>query len=175
MEGLRKEVLTDKLTGIGNRRYAEINLDRLDATMRESRVPFGVLFVDIDHFKQVNDTLGHDVGDRVLAMVAKTLTATLRPLDAICRWGGEEFVVLSSNVTVEGLAIIAERLRMLVQESWLEHGGRMTKVTVSLGGAVAAEGEPAREVLARADKQVYLSKDNGRNCVHIGGDRTSGG
>lgn len=175
MEDLRKEVLTDQLTGIGNRRYAEINLNKLDETMRESRVPFGVLFVDIDHFKKVNDTLGHDVGDMVLAMTAKTLTATLRPLDTLCRWGGEEFVVLIPNVTAEGLSIMAERLRMLVQESWLEHDGAMIKVTASIGGAVSHDGELSRTVITRADKQLYLSKDSGRNCVYIGGEKTSSG
>jgi len=169
MEDLRKEVLTDKLTGIGNRRYADISLERLAASLEESNVPFGVVFVDIDHFKNVNDTWGHHVGDRVIAMVAKTLTAVLRPLDVACRWGGEEFVVLIPNITVQGLATMTERLRMLVEHSWADHEGERIMVTASFGGAISEEGESPESVVARADTQVYLSKTAGRNCVHIDG------
>ncbi|WP_147820096.1 sensor domain-containing diguanylate cyclase [Salidesulfovibrio onnuriiensis] len=171
MEKLRKEVLTDKLTGIGNRRYAEISSDRLDASMKESGIPFGVVFADIDHFKKVNDLWGHHVGDMVIAMVARTLTASLRPLDVACRWGGEEFVVLIPNTTPEGLAIVAERLRMLVAQSWVEHEGQRVEVTASFGGAASGKGELAAAVIARADKQLYLSKEAGRNCIYINGKK----
>ncbi|WP_319541734.1 GGDEF domain-containing protein [uncultured Pseudodesulfovibrio sp.] len=167
IEALRKEVLTDQLTGIGNRRYADITMERLDRTMDENSVAFGVLFVDIDHFKRVNDTWGHDVGDMVLAMVAKTLGSILRPLDVACRWGGEEFVVFISNTTVEGLAVIAERLRMLIEHSRMEHKGSRVNVTVSVGGAVAADGESAKCVVTRADRQLYACKNSGRNCACI--------
>lgn len=175
MEALRKEVLTDQLTGIGNRRYADITMDRLDELMRDSKVPYGVVFVDIDHFKQVNDTWGHHVGDLVIAMVAKTLKAALRPLDVACRWGGEEFVILVPNTTADGLAIVAERIRMLVEQSWIEHDGERVAVTASFGGAVSKDGEVAVSVVDRADKQVYLSKESGRNCVHINDRMTSKG
>ncbi len=167
IEGLRKEVLTDPLTGIGNRRYADITMDRMDKTLRESKVPFGVLFVDIDHFKRVNDTWGHSVGDTVLAMVAKTLSAVLRPLDVACRWGGEEFVILLSNTTEAGLSIVAERLRMLVENSWIDHEGQRLAVTISVGGSYSVKEDSAASVVDRADRQVYLSKEAGRNCVHV--------
>ncbi len=173
MEGLRKEVFIDKLTGIGNRRYADISLERLVASMREGGVPFGVVFVDIDHFKAVNDTWGHHVGDLVISMVAKTLTAVLRPLDVACRWGGEEFVVLVPNITIEGLGTVSERLRMLVEQSWVDHEGERIRVTASFGGAVSEEGESAASVVNRADEQVYLSKGSGRNCIHIGGEKVT--
>lgn len=167
MEELRKEALTDTLTGIGNRRYAVINMERLDRVMSQSEVPFGVLFFDIDHFKKVNDTWGHPVGDMVLAMVAKTLKAVLRPLDVACRWGGEEFIILVSNTTGDGLARMAERLRMLIENAWLNHEGEKVAVTVSIGGALAKPGESAQSVLEQADRQTYLSKMAGRNCIHI--------
>lgn len=167
LEALRKETLTDQLTGIGNRRYADIAMETLDKTMQESSVPFGVLFVDIDYFKKVNDTWGHHVGDRVLAMVARTLAGALRPLDSPCRWGGEEFALLVPNTTLKNLGTLAERLRMLVENSWLEHDGEMIRVTASFGGAVSRPDELAYSVVARADRQVYKSKDAGRNCVHI--------
>lgn len=172
MEGLRKEVLTDQLTGIGNRRYADITLERLESTMRESQVPFGVVLVDLDHFKKINDTWGHHVGDRILQMTAKSLEGPLRPLDVVCRWGGEEFVVLISNTTVEGIATTAERLRFLLEESWVDHEGEHIIVTASFGGAVSDGTESAKSVVKRADKQLYISKDSGRNCVHIDGKKT---
>lgn len=169
IEGLRKEVLTDPLTTIGNRRYADISFERLDRAMAESQVAFGALFVDIDHFKVVNDTWSHNVGDKVIAMVGKTLSGILRPLDVACRWGGEEFVVLLSNTTEEGLAIIAERLRILVENSWVMHNGEKIAVTVSVGAALSAKGEAAASVVDRADEQVYLSKKAERNCSHLNG------
>lgn len=175
MEKLRKEVLTDRLTGVGNRRYADIILERLDEALCEHGVPYGVLFVDIDFFKRVNDSWGHHVGDLVLNMVAQTLSGGLRPLDAVCRWGGEEFVVLVSNVEDPELATLAERIRMLVEQSWVEHEGEIIRVTASFGGAVAGQKETPEAVIARADRQLYLSKNSGRNCVHVDEEKASAG
>lgn len=167
IEALKKEVLRDPLTGIGNRRYAEITMKHLETSMQENNVSFGVLFVDIDHFKKVNDTWGHDVGDLVLRMVAQTLAQALRSLDVACRWGGEEFVILTPNVTREALSSMAQRLRMLVENSWIEHNGNNINVTASLGGALSNTGELPASVISRADRQVYKSKECGRNCVHL--------
>jgi diguanylate cyclase (GGDEF)-like protein len=124
--------------------------------------------VDLDHFKRVNDTWGHHVGDLVLRMTAKTLTASLRPLDVVCRWGGEEFLILIPNIESEGLAVLAGRIRMLLENSWIDHEGERISVTGSFGGAISEKGESAESVVDRADKQVYLSKGSGRNCIHIG-------
>ncbi len=175
IEQLRKEALTDPLTGIGNRRYADITLERLDQSMREGSVPFGVLFIDIDNFKHINDTWGHHVGDRVLTIVAKTLTAALRPFDVTCRWGGEEFVVLINNTTVEGLKTLAERLRMLVEQSWMNHEDGRIQMTASIGAALSGMGEPAISVVQRADRQLYLCKNSGRNCIHMNGKKVKAG
>ncbi len=95
IQKLRKEVLTDPLTGVGNRRFAEMRLQECEKDEKEYGVSYGILFVDIDHFKRVNDTWGHGVGDKVLRMVAQVLDKSVRSLDTPCRWGGEEFVVLS--------------------------------------------------------------------------------
>jgi diguanylate cyclase (GGDEF)-like protein/PAS domain S-box-containing protein len=167
LEALRKEVLTDQLTGIGNRRYADITLKSLDSSLAEHGVPFGVLFVDIDHFKKVNDTWGHHVGDQVLRMVAQTLAQGLRGLDVACRWGGEEFVLLVPNTTLESLRGLGDRLRMLVENCWLDHADKQVRATASFGGAVSRPGENADAVVDRADRQVYKSKEAGRNCVHV--------
>jgi diguanylate cyclase (GGDEF)-like protein/PAS domain S-box-containing protein len=167
MEELRKEVFRDKLTGIGNRRFADVTLENYERTLHESGVPFGVIFVDIDHFKKVNDTWGHAVGDNVLRMVAQTLANGLRTLDVACRWGGEEFVIIAPNVTAESLGIMAERLRMLVESSWIDLEGDRLSVTASFGGAISRSGESAKDVVGRADKQVYACKEAGRNWVSI--------
>ncbi|MFV0422239.1 GGDEF domain-containing protein [Oleidesulfovibrio sp.] len=169
MEVLRKEVLTDPLTEVGNRRFADITLERLEEGMAEGGMPFGVIFADIDHFKVVNDRWGHCTGDVVLKMVAKTLQAALRPFDVACRWGGEEFVMLITNTTERSLVIIAERLRKLVEQSWVQHRGENIQVTISVGAAIADKGELANAVVERADSQMYLSKGAGRNCVFFDG------
>lgn len=167
LEGLRKEVLTDELTGIGNRRCAEVIMNDLTVSLAEYDVPFGVLFVDVDHFKAINDTWGHHVGDKVLFMVAQTLVNGLRGLDVACRWGGEEFLIIVPNIQNESLLGLGNRLRVLVGNSWLDHEGQRIKVTASFGGAVSRKGEAAADVVDRADKQAYRSKQDGRNCVRM--------
>lgn len=167
LEILRKEVFHDALTGVGNRRFADLALEQMQSRLIDSGVPYGVIFVDIDFFKDVNDRWGHLMGDLLLQMVAKTLEGGLRPMDILCRWGGEEFLVLVPNTNPEGLRIIAERLRVLVEKSWITHEGEKIRLTVSFGGAVSKSGEQPESVIDRADKQLYISKNSGRNCVHI--------
>lgn len=170
IEKLREENLTDNLTGLGNRRYGEIVMEELDRSMKESSVSFGVIFADIDFFKKVNDSFGHHAGDRVLAMVSKTLESLLRPLDALCRWGGEEFIIFVPNTTVEGMQAMCERLRLMVEHSGVEVDGNSIEVTCSFGGAVSLHGELCEDVITRADKQLYISKESGRNRVTIEGN-----
>ncbi|QGY41027.1 diguanylate cyclase [Pseudodesulfovibrio cashew] len=167
MEKLRKEVLVDPLTGIGNRRYADITMNQCGLSMREGNTPFGILFVDIDNFKQINDTFGHAVGDRIITMVAKTLTAMLRPLDAACRWGGDEFVILLLDSDEKGLITVANRLRKLLKKSWIDTEESRLSVTASFGCALSDEDESAQSVLERADRQAYLSKEAGRDCIYF--------
>ena len=166
MEKIRKEALTDELTGIGNRKYGEVTLKQLAEGTNQGKA-YGILFVDIDHFKHVNDTWGHHVGDRVLRMVAQTLAHGLREYDALCRWGGEEFVLILPNVTAETLAIAGERFRMLVERSWVDFEADQIFVTVSLGGATSRIGEAPVAAVERADANLYCSKKGGRNCVSV--------
>ncbi len=151
IQKLRKETLTDPLTGVGNRRYAEMRLQECEKDAREYGVPYSILFVEIDHFKRVNDTWGHGVGDKVLRMVAQVLNQSVRSLDTPCRWGGEEFMVLSRNISAEGLKALGERLRVLIEKIWLDHQGQRIAVTASLGGALSRQGETAEDVVNRAD------------------------
>jgi diguanylate cyclase (GGDEF)-like protein/PAS domain S-box-containing protein len=167
LETLKKEVLTDDLTQIGNRKYADHTLSQKLSDWHEHKVPFSVFFIDIDHFKKFNDTYGHNIGDKVLKIVAKSISAALRPFDIACRWGGEEFVAIVPNITDDILAIIGERIRMLIERSWLDHDGEKLVVTASVGCATILEGESLESLIERADDAMYQSKNNGRNTVTI--------
>lgn len=169
IDTLERETLVDGLTGIGSRRFLEISLSaRLDE-MERYGWPFGVLFVDIDRFKEVNDTYGHEVGDRVLAMVARTLSGALRSFDVAGRFGGEEMVAVLPNVGRERpLREVAERVRRLVEASYLTlDDGRRLAVSVSVGATRARPGDTEKSLIARADAAMYASKQAGRNRVTV--------
>ena len=167
LEGL---AYIDPLTGIANRRFLE---DAFAARMDESRRhgwTVGLIMVDLDHFKQVNDTYGHETGDRVLLMVARTLRGSTRSYDILGRWGGEELVVLLTNTSAEDIAGVAERYRALVEQSELLVEGARVRVTISVGAALAGDGyDSPSSLLARADALMYQSKEGGRNRVSVEG------
>ena len=157
--GPHEEAYIDSVTQIGNRRYAEAHLEPMATDS------LGLVFIDIDHFKNVNDTWGHPTGDAVLRMVGQTLANGLRTADVPVRWGGDEFLVALPGIDAAALVRAAERLRMLVDHSWLDHtGGRIT-VTVSAGAVMVREDETIGEALARADALMYASKREGRDLV----------
>ncbi|MCB1189774.1 MAG: sensor domain-containing diguanylate cyclase [Leptospiraceae bacterium] len=164
---LRKEAFADPLTGIGNRRFAEITIKNKIQELQSFYLPFGILFVDIDHFKQCNDTYGHNTGDRVLIMVAKTMSNVLRHLDFVARWGGEEFVVILTNINKDVLGRVAERIRVFIERSWLMVENQKLTVTVSIGGTMAIEKDSIDSLIERADSQMYSSKNSGRNRVSL--------
>ena len=167
VEELTEIVFLDSLTGIGNRRYAEVVLEEKMAELSRYGFRFGVLFVDVDRFKEVNDAHGHDVGDAVLRMVATTLARSARSLDFVGRWGGEEFVVLLANVTDFTLPLVADRARRLVELSELPTSNGPLRVTISVGATVVRKGEEGSEVLRRADGLMYEAKTAGRNRVVV--------
>jgi len=160
----------DPLTEIANRRYMENRLAFALVEFQQHRIPFGVLFLDIDYFKRVNDTFGHEVGDRVLQMVANTLRRNIRTEDWVARWGGEEFLVLLNNVELEGLYSAAEKLRALVKASALQVHGQPLQITVSIGGALARLEDDVASLLRRADQNMYHSKLSGRDRVTCDGE-----
>ncbi len=136
---LRQLALLDPLTHLGNRRYTRMMLSsRLDE-LRRYGWPFGLLFIDVDHFKDVNDSYGHEMGDRALRIVAMTLLKSLRPFDFLGRWAGDEFLALIVNVGREDLTVVAERARMLVETSAVEGTGEGLRLTVSVGAAIAQQ------------------------------------
>jgi diguanylate cyclase (GGDEF)-like protein/PAS domain S-box-containing protein len=162
---LRQLSLLDALTEVGNRRFGEEQVRARLNEFNRNGVPFGVLMLDLDHFKAVNDTYGHQTGDRVLKMVSRTLATNVRSFDHVSRWGGEEFLVVAANVDLQRLCLIAEKLRVLVMSSELMDCRPPVRVTVSMGAALVASNDTFETLLARADKLLYESKSNGRNRV----------
>jgi diguanylate cyclase (GGDEF)-like protein/PAS domain S-box-containing protein len=160
---LEREALVDPLTHLVNRRHLEASLDTRLAEQQRYGWRFGVLFIDIDHFKQVNDRHGHEVGDLLLRLVALTLSNSIRPFDLVGRWGGEEFVAIVTNVTPQQLEHIAERARILVAESDILQDGQRLSVTISTGATMARSDDTVDTLIRRADRLMYASKTAGRN------------
>jgi diguanylate cyclase (GGDEF)-like protein/PAS domain S-box-containing protein len=165
IEQLKRAALLDPLTGIGNRRLGQKELqDRLNETERYGW-KFGVLFMDIDRFKQVNDIHGHEVGDRLLRMVALTLSHNVRSFDSVIRWGGEEFLVLLRNINHENLFSTANKLRALIESSRLHVDSSYLELTVSIGSTLARTEDTAEILVGRADALMFESKKSGGNRV----------
>ncbi|MDD5312915.1 MAG: GGDEF domain-containing protein [Dehalococcoidia bacterium] len=164
---LEKMALIDDLTGVGNRRYADMSLQNKLAELKRYDWNFGVLFADIDFFKDINDAHGHEAGDEILKMVAQTILSNMRSFDFIFRWGGEEFLLIITNVDSEKLYHFAERLRMLVQNAALRYGSEQIKVTMSVGGTIARSDDTLKSIMRRIDELMYSCKHAGRNkcCV----------
>ena len=164
--------LTDSLTGLYNRRYLEVHLDKLLEKNRNDRKSMAVLMIDIDHFKAVNDTYGHNVGDEILKIFAQRLKDGLRPTDLIARLGGEEFTVILPDVTEDRAYMVAERLRRAIAKDPItcSTDDGCLNITTSIGGAlIDYEPHTVQEALERADKVLYSAKDSGRNCCYFEG------
>jgi diguanylate cyclase (GGDEF)-like protein len=160
---------TDPLTGLSNRRVLDNRLDEEWRRARRTGQPLSALFIDIDHFKQFNDTYGHASGDEALSAVAECIAATVRrAVDVVARYGGEEFAVILPDTPAEGALNVAEKIRRKVQsQDVIRSDGAIVAVTVSVGCAtcVPAEGAHALDLLAAADRQLYAAKAAGRNRV----------
>jgi len=168
IKDLEKLSLLDELTGLGNRRHAEMHLQsRLDQLARYDW-PFGLLYFDIDLFKRVNDIYGHDEGDRVLKVVAQTAQAGVRSFDIVSRWGGEEFTAIVENTDGPVLLAVAEKLRRLVENSPVVLGGDTIVTTVSVGATLGVPHDSIESLVKRADELMYESKGRGRNKVTLG-------
>jgi two-component system, cell cycle response regulator len=165
---LQQAALTDVLTGLYNRRFA---MDRLEAEWNDSiqnDSPLTCMIIDIDHFKRVNDTYGHDVGDRVLQATSELLGLKMRQTDVVCRLGGEEFLVIGANMDASSAQTCAERLRSAVAGQFIETTNGRLQVTVSIGVVVrAAWMKNVAELLKVADQAVYVAKSMGRNQVRL--------
>jgi diguanylate cyclase (GGDEF)-like protein len=156
----------DPLTGVGNRRAMDEALQLAVATASRTRSSYGLVILDLDHFKRINDTHGHSVGDKVLVHCAHLVQQNIRQTDRLFRFGGEEFVVLLTGTRHEGLQSVALGLRRKLA---LELKGPDGAVTASFGAALLRDGEDWESWLARADAALYRAKDAGRDCIVVDG------
>jgi diguanylate cyclase (GGDEF)-like protein len=150
---------------VGNRRYGEMTLSTRIYELQAHAIPFGVLFMDIDHFKRFNDQYGHKTGDDVLVMVARSISHSLRKMDVVARWGGEEFVVILPGASRMVIQSLAERIRILIEHSFFLVADDKLSVTVSIGATSSQTDDTAESIVSRADRLMYLSKSGGRNRV----------
>jgi diguanylate cyclase (GGDEF)-like protein len=158
----------DPLTGVCNRRHLDERLESELAFAQRHGTPLSVLMIDIDHFKKINDTLGHPAGDAVLVQFGRLLAGSVRKEDLVARYGGEEFTVLLRDESSAGAAILAERIRSMVESSVIEWQGKQVRYTVSVGVATHEARDPqksAASLLETADRRLYGAKAAGRNTV----------
>lgn len=169
IENLNQRVLIDSLTGLGNRKFGEMTVLARIEDLKRYNINFGLAFVDLDDFKLVNDRHGHNTGDRLLQVASKSLSSTLRPSDSICRWAGDEFIVVASNIgTPEYLMMLVRRLQRLVRETEVRVDGAVLKPTVSIGATLAAANDTVESIVERADRLMYKSKSGGKDAVTVG-------
>lgn len=166
---LRKAATRDGLTGIYNHHFGMETLHQQFTHSTRTDMPLGVILFDIDHFKQVNDTYGHLIGDKVLVHVATSINEHVREGDTVFRYGGEEFLVVLPGATIEESRSFAERIRRLVKTNITRYGGKSYPVTISLGVAAMPEIKVLNEtdLIKKADEALYRAKSEGRNCVIV--------
>jgi diguanylate cyclase (GGDEF)-like protein len=158
---------TDALTKTYNRASFDDSLQReINLAHRKSQ-HLSIIFLDIDHFKTINDNYGHECGDTALVSVAGLMKETLRSTDIVFRYGGEEFVILLNDTDIDGANIISERIRQQIEKHTIAYGMDMIKLTVSLGISSLRGNDTPDSLVSRADAAMYQAKNNGRNRVEV--------
>jgi len=153
---------TDALTGLYNRhKFLELYVSSYKSMVQRHN-DMSIIMLDIDNFKKVNDSYGHNIGDKVIVQIAHALLKNLRNIDIVCRWGGEEFIALLPTASLKNAQELAQKIREHIVELNIEVVGN---VSASFGVAEVREGEDMNDVIARADKALYLAKNSGKNCV----------
>jgi diguanylate cyclase len=168
LEVVQREALTDALTGIPNRKCFETRLREAARDAMENGEPLSLLIADIDHFKRFNDTYGHQLGDQVLKLVARTLTHSVKGRDTPARYGGEEFAIILPQTRLKDASVVADQIRHTITRHKLvgrESGGDYGTITVSLGASQYRPGESLGDLIRRADAALYHAKRMGRNRV----------
>jgi len=156
-------VVADPLTGLGNRRYFDRTVEPLFDALETRSTPFSIMVFDIDHFKRVNDILGHDMGDQILKEIAARLVTNMRAIDIVARYGGEEFMIAMPDTTGDDALVAADRVRALIAGTPVFVDGEALQITTSVGVAEVEAGESLRDVFKRADSALYRAKQAGRN------------
>ena len=157
---------TDSLTGIWNRRYLFIVAEREITRSKRYNIAFSVLLIDIDHFKRINDTYGHDIGDEVIIFMTKVVLENLRKVDCFGRLGGEEFLVLLPETDLNEAKIVAERIRTNIENKYINTHDQKISITVSIGvSCYGLEDQVIDSIIQRADQGLYQAKNQGRNRV----------
>jgi diguanylate cyclase (GGDEF)-like protein len=166
-ETLQNQAIRDPLTGLYNRRYLEETMDREIHRSRRLKAPLGVVMMDLDHFKDFNDSFGHGAGDALLSALAHVITAGIRTEDIACRYGGEEFLLVIPGASLATALERAEKVRQAVKALQVKYQGRFLKsTTISLGVAIFPDhGQTAEEVITAADAALYRAKQAGRDRV----------
>jgi len=165
---LERLALLDTLTELPNRRHLIPELTSRFHEKKRMKLDFGLIFIDIDGFKAINDTYGHSVGDRVLKTVANTLKASVRPFDLVGRWGGDEMVCIVRNVDASSIQTVAQRLLAMIHTSSVSVNGRRIQLSVSIGATVAGTDDDNDTLIQRADSLMYAGKKKGGNQIAYG-------
>lgn len=168
IEIIRNENFIDPLTQIGNRRYAEMMFETRLYELKAFKVPFAVTLIDLDNFKRINDKHGHNIGDKALQMIAKSLKNILRGSDSIIRWGGDEIVLFLPDITKAGLYEVLERIQIIIENSFIMIKDEKTSLTASVGATFANKRDRLVSIIDRVDKLMYQSKNNGGNRFTVG-------
>jgi diguanylate cyclase (GGDEF)-like protein len=155
----------DDLTGLRNRRDFNINAQQEKSRVSRGGLPFSILLIDIDYFKQVNDLNGHACGDMVLVETSKLMQSLVRQQDIVARWGGEEFIILIVETNIEKALHIAEKIRFAIDQNVIEHENFEIQVSVTIGVSEIAPDDSLHECINRADENLYIGKRSGRNKV----------
>ncbi len=166
IESHMAEARTDALTSLPNRRAFDDSIKQQAALHQRQGVAYGLIHVDVDHFKQLNDRWGHPAGDEVLKTVAAAIRRAARQSDLVARVGGEEFAVVLPNASEDAVIAASERIRASVETTPIRIQGTEVPVTISVGVARITAGEASKSLISRSDEALYASKQGGRNCSH---------
>jgi diguanylate cyclase (GGDEF)-like protein len=158
---------TDGLTGLYNRKIALMRFEEEISKHVRFKKPLSCLMIDIDHFKSINDTYGHQAGDAFLQLTADILTKCSRKYDTVCRYGGEEFIIILPESDLDTASFVAKKIREKIISAYLPFGEHIIKATISIGAAQMSEDktETVDEIIWRADNALYAAKQQGRNRV----------
>ncbi|WP_407310081.1 GGDEF domain-containing protein [Desulfosporosinus sp. SB140] len=165
MEKLELISRSDPLTGLYNRRFIMEKIESEYINSKKNTKKFSLIIADIDYFKKINDTFGHDCGDHVLKVISNSLKDAVREHDFVSRWGGEEFLFLLPETEIEGAHILVARVKKIIEEQIIEYNGVQVSITMTFGVTESQDYEMIEDIIKKADNALYVGKSRGRNCI----------